>query len=207
MNGIAVVCNLTHHENSDAVHRRQDANVIKLKKDFKSTTNPFTSNSKELLHIVTQRVFPDDVQHNMCQIVSVGEQKLKAFVGERIVSNTVSLWSPMKKVALKTCNSACKKVQIKLHEKVVAMKADMSLFSRILGACRSRSDIDLKAILCYYEFSVLPPSLCSPDGSMHHCLAKSKLMGSLKHYPITKKKCPVYCTHRKTCKPHLKWQL
>ena len=122
----------------------------------------------------------------MCQVVSIGEQKLKAFVGERIVSNTVSFWSPMKKVALKTCNSACKKVKITLHEKVIAMKADMSLFSRILVACRSRPDIDFKTILCYYKFSVLPPSLFSPDGSMHHGLVKSKLMGILEALPNNK---------------------
>ena len=47
-------------------------------------------------------------------------------------------------------------------------------------------DIDFKAILCYYEFSVLPPSLFSPDGSMHHCLAKSKLMGILEALPNNK---------------------
>ena len=66
------------------------------------------------------------------------------------------------------------------------MKADMSLFSRILVACRSRPDIDFKAILCYYQFSVLPPSLFSPDGSMHHILAKSKLMGILEALPNNK---------------------
>ena len=63
------------------------------------------------------------------------------------------------------------------------MKSNISLFSRLLIATRSRLDVDMKKCLSQYEFSTVPKSVFAQDGSMHHCLAKYKLAEILKNLP------------------------
>lgn len=181
----------THHDISAQICIRQDVNVLKLKQALSSATNPFHCKSNELIHIVSHRVFPRDVQTDMCRIKEIGQQQMSLFVKERIQTNDVQFWSPMKKIKLKTCNSVCKKVKVPLKDKVIEMKSDMSLFSRILIASRSRHDIDLKSSLSKYEFTPLPRSLFTQEGIMHHCHAKSKLIGLLEKLPKTSAGCRI----------------
>ena len=44
---------------------------------------------------------------------------------------------------------------------------------RLLVASRTRPDTDLQFYLGKYEFSATPPSLLSPDGSLHSTKGKS----------------------------------
>ena len=109
------------------------------------------------------------------------------FVKERVESNSKAFWSPMKKLKLKSCHSAAKKVNVSLKGKVIEMKSNISLFSRLVIATRSRLDVDMKKCLSQYEFSTVPKPLFAQDGSMHHCLAKYKLTEILESLP--KKMC------------------
>ena len=53
------------------------------------------------------------------------------------------------------------------------------LMNRLLVASRTRPDIDLQFCLGTYEFSVTPPSLFSPDGSLHSNKDKSVIAEKL----------------------------
>ena len=51
--------------------------------------------------------------------------------------------------------------------------------NRLLVASRTRPDIDLQFCLGKYEFSVIPPSLFIPDGSLHSTKGKSNIADKL----------------------------
>ena len=113
----------------------------------------------------------------------IGQNKFELFCTERIKSNSVSLWAPMKKAELKTFKTASKRVKVKVKDTVTELKEDRGLFARMLIVARSRQEIDLRGSLSKYEFSVVPRDLFSSDGSMHHCLKKSDLMKTLEAIP------------------------
>lgn len=119
----------------------------------------------------------------MCCVKEIGEGQSSLFAKEWIKMHKVKFWALMKKLKLKTCSTSCRKASTKQKEKHIGLRADLSLFSRLLVASRSRSDVDFKGYLSQYEFSVLPSSLFVPDGNMHHCYAKSKLLEILTALP------------------------
>lgn len=173
-----------HHEVSVIVQQRQDKNVLQLKEAFENTTNPFHCKTEELIHILTQRVFPQEIKVSLDSVAKVGQDLHNIFLDQRVYSNNIQFWDPLKKNCIKTCKTVTKKVKIALKDKTLAIKTDLSLISRLLIASRSRPDIDLRYNLSNYEFSALPKSLFAVDGSMHHCLAKYKLIDALESMEV-----------------------
>ena len=106
-----------HHGSSLKLRKRQDKNVILLKKAFGSTINPFACRSAQLVHLVTQQVFPAEVEHDIGRVKEAGEEMMSNFVKECIESNSKAFWSPMKKLKLKSCHSAAKKSKSKPRRK------------------------------------------------------------------------------------------
>ncbi|CAG9767440.1 unnamed protein product [Ceutorhynchus assimilis] len=137
-----------HQEVSVKLQQRQDDNVLKLKETFQNTTNAFHCNSDELIHILTQRVFPQEVKVSLDNIAQVGQDLYNAFLEQRVYTNNIPFWDPLKKNLITTCKTAVKKVKITLKEKTVAIKTDLSLISRLMIVSRSRPDIELR----HYEF-------------------------------------------------------
>ena len=72
-----------------------------------------------------------------------------------------------------------KKMKVHIHDKVVELKEDRSLFAHMMMVTRSRPEIDIEEAIGKYEFTVVPRSLFASDGSMLHCSSKSVLMGIL----------------------------
>ena len=54
-----------------------------------------------------------------------------------------------------------------------SIKEERKLMNKLLVASRTRPDIDLQFCLGKYKFSVTPPSLFNPDGSLHSTKGKS----------------------------------
>lgn len=74
-------------------------------------------------------------------------------------------------------------MRIKADGKVYELKEDRSLFARMMLACKSRPEIDIKNAIGLHEFSVVPRSLFAADGTMFHCTNKSLLMSILEDLP------------------------
>lgn len=171
-----------HHEDNESVLLRQNNNVLTLIKTIKEFCNPLRDESSQLFNIVTNKIMPSEVQNDVCNRNVLGQDKYEQFVKERINSNSLNLWAPMKKMSLKMCKSASgKPVSIKLKNKIVELKEDRSLFLRIVG--RSRPEINLKKTVGTYELSVIPQSLFTVDGTLHHC-QKSVLLNILVKLPL-----------------------
>ena len=63
---------------------------------------------------------------------------------------------------------------VTVNQQIIAIKEERKLMYRLLVASSTRPDIDLQFCLGTYQFSVSPPSLFSPDGSLHS--AKDSLL-------------------------------
>ena len=91
-------------------------------------------------------------------------------------TNKENLWSRMKKQKLLTRKTTAKKTKVAVDDKVVELKEDRCLFARMMMVCKSRPEIDIKEAVGIYEFSLVPRSLFSEDGTMLHVSTKSALM-------------------------------
>ncbi|KAK3734787.1 hypothetical protein QZH41_007919 [Actinostola sp. cb2023] len=171
--------NLTHHHDlSEAVINRYEENVKKLKEVFKAS-DPFLNEETELINIITKAVMPDTVKEAVLKRDEIGQHHFDTFVKERIVERKLSVWSPMKKVKLKTWRST--RETKKTASGVAALKDDRALFARFLVVVHSRPDIDLKESISEFELAAFPRALFNSDGDLRHCVGKSKLMNILEN--------------------------
>ena len=82
-------------------------------------------------------VMEESIKEDMKRQDKIGQNKFELFCAERIKSNSVSLWAPMKKAELKTFKTASKRVKVK--DTVTELKKDRGLFARMLIVARSRN--------------------------------------------------------------------
>ncbi|CAH1154560.1 unnamed protein product [Phaedon cochleariae] len=108
---------------------------------------------------VMKVVFTESIQNDTTRMSEKGLQMYSIFKQERIESDTSNLWAPMTKANLYLCSKANKVVSTKVSDSVIQLKADRSLFTRLLIVSRSRPDIDLQQCLSDYEFSAVPRSM------------------------------------------------
>jgi len=171
-----------HHELTEAKVEQQEKNAIDLKNTIEKFTNPFANGCNQLINMVTKAILPAKIQEDINKRTEIGEEKFGQFVSERIITNNVNLWAPMKKLNLQMWSSAGKKVTIKNGDKIMELKEDRALFARMLVVSKAR-DIDLKQVVGTYELSVVPRALFAADGSLLHAASKSDLMSILESLP------------------------
>ena len=119
------------------------------------------------------------MKEDVCQQSAIGSQMLSRFVDERITTDRISVWHPVKKRKLNTWKSAAKTNRVKANDKVIELKEDRSLFACMSLVAKSRPEINIKEAVGEFEFNVVPKSMFAADGSILHCSCKSALMGVL----------------------------
>ena len=119
---------------------------------------------------------PKKVKNDICERGEIRKKLFETFVIDRIKTNKVNLWSPMKRRKLLTWKDSENVLTLSCKDKVIELKEDRSLFARLMAVGKSRPDINIKEVIGQYEFSVAPRSLFTPDGTMLHCSAESALM-------------------------------
>ena len=173
-----------HHTFTNVVTNRQQKYVLKLLTALNNFTNPFKYDGDDLINLVTKSVMSNVVKDDVCNHANVGKDLYQKFCETRIISNSVNLWDPMKKVKLQTFKSASKMIKVKVKDEIVELKEDRGLFARMLIVTRSRPDIDLKRCISLYELTVVPRSLFSPDGMLLLCSTKSIILKQLETFPF-----------------------
>ena len=78
-----------------------------------------------------------------------------------------SIWDTIKKEKIATFVTNNRSTTVMIDNRLVTIREERKLMNRLLVASRSRPDIDLCECLGTYEFTVTPPSLFCPDGTMH----------------------------------------
>lgn len=87
-----------------------------------------------------------------------------------------SVHEKIKKRNLPTFKCTNKRVNVKLKDRVIALKEDRKLMIRFIIASRKRPERDLEKYIGQYEFSVVPRSLFSSDGKLLLGSDKSTVM-------------------------------
>ena len=100
--------------------------------DILDTWTPIFQESYDLVSLSSGVNATQDVQQDLLKAKSVGEEGSSEFINNRIKSDNVSFYSPIKKTNLKTFSSMNAKKYIKLKDKSVVVKADRDFFGRML---------------------------------------------------------------------------
>lgn len=145
MAGVSSKSQKQHHNLAAAVLSREEKTIEKLLATINGFTDPFLKPGTELFNLVTKVVMPENIKEDMCYQIESGRKLLHTFVEERIKSEKVNLWSPLKRRKLQTWKSTEKVV--KVSTKVVQLQEDRFLFARMMMVSKSRPEILIKRLL------------------------------------------------------------
>ena len=128
-----------------------------------SWNNPFAEN-QNVVSISTAKEAPDDVRRDLLQAQSIGEEEYQKFKKERLESTPpkVKFHDPLKLKKLKTFSSLTKQKIIKTTGRAVILKADRTLFTRMIVMGQSRK-IDFRYVLSH-SLGPLPWARATPEG-------------------------------------------
>ena len=171
-----------HYQLRGTKNSRIYANIKKLTSVFENFNIGFET-TETLANVITNKVMPVELAQKFLQAKERGYERYLKFVSEQL-NGEKSIWETIKKEKLPTFDSLNKKVTLQLNKKIVRIKEERKLMSRFIIAARTRQDIDLAHYLGEYEFSVVPQSLFSSDGSLHQTADKSTVAREL-HKAIT----------------------
>ena len=181
--GMSLPAQTHHHAHSPAVFIRQEKSIEALTATLENFTNPFAVESCELFNLVTKAVVPEKIRIDLCNESTIGSELFTEFVSNRINSSKVNLWAPMKKRQLHTWKMMGKQLKVNTGDKMVELKEDRKLFTRMLLVSKSRPNINLEETVGRHELSVVPRSMFAADGVMLRCHMKSSLMVILENLP------------------------
>ncbi|KAL5262839.1 hypothetical protein ACHWQZ_G001063 [Mnemiopsis leidyi] len=95
----------------------------------------------------------------------------------------------MTKRKLVIFRSLGKSVTLKIKKKIVNLREDRSLMTRLLGISRSRPGIGISELFAKHEFSVVPHSLFDNEGNMLKCSDKAAFLRGMEEIVAGKDIC------------------
>lgn len=148
---------IKHHEQTPFFQRRFRDHVIKLVDVFEEET-PFSAASNDDLLVLCEHTFANPaVRDTVRSAEQIGKQQLNQFVSERLCGS-VSISEPLSRNKLPLFNfKPCSKSRSAKGLKLMQLKTDCELFSRLYVACQSR-DGNLEEFF-RHENHPYPPAL------------------------------------------------
>jgi len=154
-----------HHEQSPSTQNRFARNVKSVVDIFNEWGNPFTETSSDLFSIDTNVMMACEVVQNVREAEDLGKAQYKAFVDERMINLTKSIYDTIPKNNLMLFKSGQEKRSSKTKTKISNMKSDLELFSRMYISCQAREgEMD---VFFEHENHAWPPSLAE-NNSMRY---------------------------------------
>ncbi|KAL1251048.1 hypothetical protein QQF64_018844 [Cirrhinus molitorella] len=157
-------------QNRDAVHRwilsqhERAAIARQCEAMADSMLNPFDTHQNGIVCLSSGTVAAEEIMRDLLTAPEKGENDVKEFMDQRLLSQSVDIFAPINKQKLKTFSDQAKTKKKSAAGKEVILRADKKLFSRLLIIGQSRK-IDLREILSYSLGTVSYP-LSSSDGSL-----------------------------------------
>ena len=153
-----------HHDEMLSTRKvKDDKAVTSIENLIEGWNNPFKE-SKQLVSISTATEAPEDVTQDLMKAREIGEQAYKQFKEERLeaIQPKNKFHDPMKLKKLKTFSSLSKKRNVTAGGRTMILKADRSLFGRIIILGQNRK-IEVRELL-HYSLGPLPWALATPEG-------------------------------------------
>ena len=152
-----------HHEQSYGHQVAFMKDVQSVIDSFEELGNPFMEKGKDLLAVDTKDIMNNDVVEAVKNVVKLGQEQYSSYVERRLKRRTTPISDPIKKNQLPLFSNSNQKVQSKDKSKIVQLKNDCSLFSRLYIACQNR-DGNLQEFF-RHENQPWPPSLADREKS------------------------------------------
>ena len=153
-----------HHTELERTRIQKDEEALSAVVDLiKGWVNPFTE-KQDLISISTAKAAPRDIASDLMKAYQIGEQNYASFKAERLEKDPPAkkFHDPMKTNKLKTFSNMCKKKEVKASGRVIMLKADRSLFGRIIVMAQGRN-LQMEDILSH-PLGPLPWALSTPEG-------------------------------------------
>ena len=148
------------------------ANIMEL---VDTMINPFDNEYQSLVHL--SNVAPIGVATDMKNMHDKGEAAAMSYMKTNILSSKPDIYTPIKKLNLRTFSSVHKKITSKTKNgEIVALKNSKKLFSKMVLIAQNR-DLDMKDVL-QYSLRPFPSPLATVEGHLVKT-AKSKLLNLL----------------------------
>ena len=144
---------------------KDEKSVTALESLIESWNNPFVvKHSQDLISISTAKEAPADVSQDLMQAHKIGEQAYKQFKEERLETSPPKkkFHDALKLLKLKTFSSLSKKKTIDAKGRAIILRADRSLFGRMIVMGQSRKS-EVKELLCH-SLGPSPWALATPEG-------------------------------------------
>ena len=166
---------LRHQEEAKHVQKSFIRDVKNLTNTIEEMGNPFTENSSDLLLLDSRDLANPSVIDTVRRIEEIGQEQYNTYVKERLVSQTKSIFDPIKKNNLPLFSRPPVREKTKSQLQLTSLKNDCSLFSRLYVAPQvGNGNLDE-----FFEFEnqASPPAL-SQNGKLRMG-TKSDLVGCL----------------------------
>ena len=165
-----------HHESNKRDTKFHNEAVVKYSEALSEFLDNPTLDFTSVFNVMTHSVLDRD--EDLLQCEDIGEALLTKFITTRKEGATAaaSVWDKMTRRNLRTFRNAAKVIQIRLKDKIVHLREERGLMTRLLVLAKSRKEINLAELFKKHEFSVTPRSLFSPDGLPWKCKDKSAFL-------------------------------
>ena len=160
------------HDLSDVLAKCYNENIQKLK-DVLKVSDPFATES-QLVNIITKAVMPDFIKEGVPMKDDIGQ----AYFGTLFCSGK-NRRGHMKKAHLKSWKFTWQTKKNKTTSGIAPLKDDRALFRRFLVVILSRSGLHMEETISTFKLAEFPRTIFPSDGSLLHCVAKSKLINIL----------------------------
>ena len=162
-----------HYQLMGSLSKQMPDNKAKSK-DLLVLHNSNFEDCEQLFNVVTKTVLDTKSADQFLSCEEEGEKLLTNYVEERI-NGTQSIWEPIPRRNLPTFAET-----VKLQEKIITLKEERKLLTRLTIASRQRPEINLAFYIGNFEFSAVSRSLFARNGSMHLSSDKSVVIHEIK---------------------------
>ncbi|MPD04383.1 hypothetical protein E2C01_100068 [Portunus trituberculatus] len=131
---------------------------------MKGFINPFTYDSKDLVHIVSVVVVPDAIAKDILSAPEKGELCFIEFCRDRLLTDKKGFHDAIKNLKLKSFSDVGKVTKTKTSGKDTVLKSERNLMARLVTIGRER-EIKIKELLVY-TLGPIPLALAYPDGGL-----------------------------------------
>ena len=165
----------THKEGTPARIKRDESDIRKVLEVVQSMHDPFVQ-SDELTSISSGIKVSEETESDLFRAHEKGEQCLEAFMQQRILSQNVPYFDPIKKLKLRTFTNETVQKSVKVKGRDVIVKADRSFFCKLVIIAKAR-DLDLYDVYSH-ELGPIPWAIATPHGTLYKA-TKSLLLDIL----------------------------
>ena len=167
--------NADHHDQKKSNQKSFMKDVSSLINTMQEMGNPFSEDSQDLIALDSKQIMPEEVIDFVKGAKMIGEDQYELFVTERLQRGNVAITDTIKHNKFALFGTPTEKKRSNKEQKMVALKNDCPLFSRLYIACQAREG-NLEEFF-RHENQPFPPSL-SVSGKLRHG-KKSELIDCL----------------------------